>query len=124
MADFLTKHRAVRFFIEANDERLPLAKCWGAQVARWTEQQFAQRLCAGILFLHVNVNNSLPFRRVDFIYLRGQFERLFFLPCVLLGVDLFLGFMPRVCKKLLRFSARLSSGAVITPVNFRHLKTS
>lgn len=75
---------------------------------------------AWLVLLQVNVDNLPPFRCVDLVYLSDQRERLLLFQGLFLCIHLQRDLDAMFRKKLLRFGAALSSGAVVPPIDSSH----
>jgi len=66
------------------------------------------------------VNDSLSFGDIEILNASEQFECRGTVQAGFCGVDLFGGLDACIGKKLLRFSTGLSSGTMVTPIEFWH----
>lgn len=114
---------AVDPFIKANQQSLPLQDGRRPEIAGGPQQVFQQNFFIGPVVAHVKPGCLPAFHGNNDINLFGQPERIYFLEDILVsnngGGDLDIV----LCKKLLRFTAGLSTIAMIIPVNYGHIHT-
>lgn len=116
----LFQHFAESFFVEADNQLLPDAQHRCAERSRPTEYQ-SRDFVFVVVFLQIKVDEFPASPHIKFIHPVQQFERVIAFVTDFSSVD----FLDRVDtvirKKLLRFFAGRSAGAVVAPVNLRHL---
>ena len=116
----LAQQALVRLLVKSDDQCFSSSQSWRAEVASRAEHVLQQSRLVRLILFDVKMNDLLALRRIDVADLAAELERFLFLERRLAGVDFLGRFQSRVCKKLLRLATRLSSGAVVTPIQFCH----
>jgi len=115
-----TKHLLIRFFMKPDQQSLSFPQHGSAQVSRRPQHEFLQCFVVRLVAFDIHVNNLLSSCGINVVHLSRQFQGVFKRVSVFLRVDFAFDFNFGIGKKLLRFGAGVSAGAVIAPIDFRH----
>ena len=107
--------------MKPDQQSLAFSQHGSAQVSRRPQHEFLQCFVVRLVPFDVHVNDFPSSCGIDVVHLSRQFQCVFKCLRVFLRVDFTFDVNVGIGKKLLRFGAGVSAGAVITPIDFRHV---
>ena len=110
----------VHVVVEPDNHRLAFFDRWRAEIAGWPQHQFCQFRFAWFLLVQIQLDDPFSLGDIQFCDARQQCQGRRSVQPRFLGVDFFACRDSGCRKKLLRFSAGLSSRTVVAPINVRH----
>lgn len=116
----LFQHFAQGFLVEANDQLFPDAQYRSAECSR-PAKNHSSNFVLVVVFLQIEMDELLSFANIKILHPVQQFERVAAFVADFSSVDFLDRVDTVVRKKLLRFFARRSAGAVVAPINLWHL---
>ena len=123
-AKLFAKNFAIHRFIKTDDQRAALAQSRRAQIAGAAEQHAQQRFRARLLFFQIKMNDASAFRGIDHVNVFDHCQHVLPRQRYFLRARFFDRLDLVLRKKLLRFGARVSTWAMIIPIDFGHISFS